>query len=392
MAKRSKAAVAEQGARVGAAGSAGGWAGASRRSSRGLAVREWLPPERIAAVLERVGLEYRERIYSPVVTIWAWLTQAWRGTQGTCQVAVAAVQADQTERGVAACSSDTSSYCAARQRLPAEACSILTREIGREVQDRGDAAWLWQGREVVIVDGSTATAEDTPANQAEYPQPSGQRAGLGMPMLRLVVLLSWSVGTVLECVLGPCCGKRTGEQSLFRPLFDALKPGTILLGDRLYDCYADIAALRARGVDVVFGMKQSRDRDFRRGRRLGRRDHVVVWTRPKYDAARYGGREEWSALPETMTMRETEIVVRRRGCRPRTVTVVSTLLDAAEHSSADLLELFAQRWHCELDLRSIKQTLGMNHLRCRTPDVVRKDVWIHLLAYNLIRQRLAEAA
>jgi hypothetical protein len=175
-------------------------------------------------------------------------------------------------------------------------------------------------------------------------------------------------------------------------MWHALEPGDIVLGDRLYDAYRDIALLRARGVDSVFGKKQSRLCDFRRGCKSGPNDHVVVWQKPKYDASRFESKEEWESLPHEMEMREVRVTVRRRGYRTRTVVIVTTLLDAEAFSAKELTDLFAARWHCELDLRSIKQALGMYHLRSKTPEMVRKELWMHLLAYNLIRVRMAQAA
>jgi len=145
-------------------------------------------------------------------------------------------------------------------------------------------------------------------------------------------------------------------------------------------------------VDVVFGMKHSRSRDFRRGRKLGPGDHVVAWRKPPYDASRFASRAEWEALPAEMQMREIRVTIRRKGHRTRVVTVVTTLLDGNAYSAQDVTDLFAERWHCELDLRSIKQALGMHHLRTKTPAMVRKALWTHLLAYNLIRVRMAQAA
>jgi hypothetical protein len=249
-----------------------------------------------------------------------------------------------------------------------------------------------EGAACRVVDGSTAVMDDSEANQNEYPQHTNQKKGLGFPLLRFVVLFSLATGTVLECAIGSCHGKKTGEQSLFRRLGRCLQPGDILLGDRLYDCFRDIVALKSRGIDVVFGKKQSRKCDFRRGRRLGPGDHVVTWTKPSYEAARYDNRAQWEALPDKIEMREVRVTVCRSGHRTRTIAVVTTLLDAQQYSANDLTDLFAERWHCELDLRSIKRALGMHHLNGRSPQMVRKLLWLHLLAYNLVRVRMAQAA
>jgi hypothetical protein len=233
---------------------------------------------------------------------------------------------------------------------------------------------------------------DTPENQEEFPQSRNQKPGLGFPIARFVVLLSLTIGAALECAVGSCRGKKTGEQSLFRKLWHALEPGEIVVGDRLYDAYRDMAQLKALGVDTVFGKKSSRKVDFRSGRRLGKDDHVMEWTKPKYDPARFASKDEWEALAETLEVREVRIVVRRKGFRMRTILIVTTLLDDTLYSAKELTDLFAMRWHCELDLRSIKRTLGMHHLRCKTPEMVRKEMWTYLLAYNLIRVRMAQAA
>jgi Transposase DDE domain len=360
--------------------------------SHGLPFRELLTEDRIVAALDRAEVEFRDRIYTPMVTLWAFLSQSVASTASSCENAVSRVLADRVARRQSACSTDTNSFCQARARLPEQVLVELTQETGQTLHQQAPEEWSWKGRRVRIVDGSTATMADTPENQKEYPQSRGQKPGLGFPILRMVVLLSLSVGTVLDCAVAPCRGKCTGEQSLFRQLWDTLEPGEIVLADRLFDAYRDIALLRQRGIDSLFGKKQSRSVDFRRGRRLGSDDHIVTWKRPPYDKTRFESRAEWESLPEEMEIREVRVTVRRKGYKTRSVVIVTTLLDAIVYSSRELTDLFAERWHCELDLRSIKRTLGMHHLRCKTPEMVRKELWAHLLAYNLIRARMAQAA
>jgi hypothetical protein len=361
------------------------------RSSSGLPFRDLLSGDRIIAALEQAGIGFRERIFTPMVTLWAFLSQEVAG--GTsCQDAVSRVLAERVARGQKPCSPDTNSYCQARRRLPEAVIANLTRQTGRELHRDALEEWRWNGRSVKIVDGSTITMADTPENQAEFPQSKTQKPGLGFPILRFVAVLSLSVGTVLECALGACRGKKTGEQSLFRQIWGTFVSGDILVGDRLYDNYRDVVLLKRDGVDCVFGKNSSRHCDFRRGRKLGKHDHIVVWQKPQYHASRFKSREEWKSLPETVEMREVRTIVRRKGFRTRTVVIVTTLLDAEQYSARELTDLFAERWHCELDLRSIKKALGMDHSRCKTPEMVRKELWMHLLAYNLIRVRMAQAA
>jgi hypothetical protein len=362
------------------------------QSAGALPFRQLLDAKRIREALERAGIKFRERIFDPMTTLWAFLSQAVASKDSSCEDAVSRVLAERVANNQPACSTDTSSYCKARSRLPEALIADLARETGQGLAREAEAEWLWKGRSVKLVDGSTGEMEDTPENQAEYPQSRKQKPGLGFPMLRMVVLISLAVGTVLECAMGACRGKNTGEQNLFRQMWDGLKPNDIVLGDRLYDSYRDIAALKARGVDCVFGKNASRAVDFRSGRKLGPNDRVVEWRRPKYDGNRFESRQEWEALPETMEMRVIKKNVHRQGARTRTVIVVTTLLDEEAYSAEEITDLFGQRWHCELDLRSIKQALGMRRLRCRTPAMVRKELWVYLLAYNLIRVRMAQAA
>lgn len=361
-------------------------------SAEGLPFRDLLSAEQVETVLEAAGVTFRDRIYNPTVTLWAFLSQVLASDDASCKDAVTRVIADRVANGKQACSPDTNSYCRARCRLPCSVVVELTRGMGGELHRRALPNWLWKDLRVSIVDGSTTTMPDTPENQADYPQSRNQKAGLGFPILRFVVLLSLSVGTVLECAIGPCRGKMTGEQSLFREMWDALQPGDLVLGDRLYDSYRDIAALKQRGVESVFGRKQSRNSDFRTGKRLGPGDHIVTWKRPAYDPTRFASREEWASLPEELQIRETRATVRRPGFRTRRVVIVTTLLDAEKYAAQELTDLFAARWNCELDLRSIKQALGLAHLSCRTPEMVRKELWMYLLAYNLVRVRMAQAA
>lgn len=359
--------------------------------SKGLPFQSFLPREKVEAALKDAGIENQGKIYTPLVTIWAFLSQVLT-FGGSCQTAVARVIAARVQSGQKPCSENTASYCTARAKLPERVISDLAKAEGNEWHDQAPVEWKLHGRDVVIVDGSTVTCADTEENQKEYPQSRNQKQGLGSPIVRFVVLLSLAVGTVLQCAIGPCRGKKTGEQNLFRQLSDQLKEGTILLGDCLYDAYIDIAKLQQRKIDVVFGKKQSRKSDFRRGRRLGADDHVVIWTKPKYHKSRFESREEWDALPANLEMREARIILKRKGYKTRVIMVVTTLLDAEQFTKADIMGLFSQRWHCELDLRSIKRSLGMSELKCKTPEMVRKELWMYLLAYNLIRARMAKAA
>ncbi len=243
---------------------------------------------------------------------------------------------------------------------------------------------------MLLVDGFTCTLADTKDNQAVYPQPSSQKRGLGFPMIRAVVLLTFATACVLDAAVGPYKGKETGETALFRQLLDRLRPGDVVVADRYYCSYWMIVLLQQRGVAVVFRLHQLRHYDFRRGRRLGNDDHVVVWTKPP--RPKWMDAQQYAALPDTLTVRELRFRVTHKGYRSKEIVVATTLCDAVDYSKEELADLYQQRWHVELDIRAIKQTLKMDQLSCKTPAMVRREFWVHLLGYNLVRKVMAEAA
>ena len=336
------------------------------------------------------GHLWRERIYIPWITLGIFLSQVLSDDH-SCDDAVDRFQKFRYDQGLPAVSPQTSSYCEARQRLPERLAWDLVRRAGQAVHRAAKADWLFHERPVKIVDGTTVTMPDTPENQAAYPQAKTQKPGLGFPIARLLVVFSLAVGTVLEAAIGPYQGKQTSELALLRLVIGEFQAGDIVLADRFFCSYWVIAALRARGVDVVVRLHQCRKADFRRGRRLGREDHIVIWTRPQ-QVPDWMSRAEYDAMPAQITVRELRVRVRDKTKRVRDLVIVTTLLDAKIYRGAELGGLFRQRWHAELDLRSLKTQMRMEMLRAQGPEMVRKEVAMHLLAYNLIRGIMAEAA
>ncbi len=242
-----------------------------------------------------------------------------------------------------------------------------------------------------LFDGTTVTMPDTPDNQAAYPQVYNQGPGLGFPIARLGALISLACGAVVDLGFSRYAGKGQGEVSLLRRIWGVLAPGDVLLADRLTANWANIVFLRERGLELVSRLnKAHRKADFRRGRRLGPDDHIVRW--PKPTSIRSLDWKTYRALPDAVTVREVRVRVARPGFRTKSVVVVTTLLDPTQATKEELAELYRARWHAELDLRSIKSAMQMGELRGRTPEVVRKEVWAHVLAYNLIRTVMAQAA
>lgn len=328
-------------------------------------------------------------VWSVPLTLWAFLSQVI-ADQKSCVAAVARVILLLTLLGRPACSAGTGAYCKARAKLSERLLRRLCGNVGRQLAAAVPDGWRWHGLLVELVDGTTLSMPDTPANQAVYPQSRSQRPGVGFPLLRWVARLDWATGAVLDSAFGPYRGKQTGETALLRTLLTGVPPGTVLVADRYYCSYWMIALAVARGIHVVFRQHQLRHTDFRRGQRLGPDDHVVRWHKPQrpdwMDEAAY------AELPDRLTLREVRCQITTPGCRVRQLVVVTTLTDADVYSAADLLDLYHQRWHAEIDLRSIKTHMHMEVLRCQTPQMVRKEIWTHLLAYNLVRKVMAQAA
>ena len=323
--------------------------------------------------------EFRARVFSPVVTLSAFISQVLSEDKA-CRAAVARVLADRIDKGEKPCSSNTSGYCQARNRLPGKWILELTRSTGAKLHKEMSSEWLWKGRRVVLGDGSTVSMPDTEKNQEEYPQPKTSKKGVGFPLARLVVLISLATGAVLDVAIGSYQGKGSGEQTLLRKILGTLKPGEVFVADRYYCTYFLIATLQAMGVDVVFQNHSSRKTDFRKGKRLGKRDHIVEWEKSKRPD--WMDCETYEAMPQSIRLRETKVDGK---------VLVSTFLDPKEVTKKDLGKLYKQRWYVETGLKYIKQILQMDILRSTTPEMVRKEIYVHLLTYNLIRTVIAKA-
>ncbi len=348
-----------------------------------------LPQDRIEKAFGRARWLWQGWIYTPAVTVWVFLSQCL-SPDHSCRDAVARLIAWRVARGLKPCSADTGAYCTARADLPEEALHRLVRETGQQIDEQSPQAWLWHGRKVRVVDGSTVTMPDTPENQAAYPQLKTQKPGCGFPIARILVIFSLSVGTALEATIGKYQGKQSGENSLFRRLYDALQEGDIVVADRYFSGWFDIALPLDRGIDIVVRKHQARWTDFRTGKRLGKDDHLIFWTKPK--RPQWMLAEQYAELPNELALREVRVRVTQKGFRTRSLVVVTTLVDAKRYPPEEIALLYQRRWQAELHLRSLKIVLQMDHLRCKTPERVRNEFYTHLLAYNLIRGVMAAAA
>jgi len=330
-----------------------------------------------------------DRIYSPLMTLWVFLGQVLSADH-SCRAAVARLIAHRVARGQSPCSAETGAYCQARKRLPEQFFSDVARRTGRTLDEGVDPRWLWKRRRVYVYDGSAVSMPDTPENQADYPQPDTQKPGLGFPLARIACVFSLACGAVLDLGICRYAGKGQSELAMLRTLWSLFRPGDVLLADRLMCSWTEMVMLQQRGVDCVCRLTSHRAADFRRGRRLAKGDHIVKWLKPT--KPRSIDRATYDLLPEFLMIRETRVRVEQAGFRTADVIVATTLVDAGEFSKDDLGQAYRARWNAELDLRSLKRTLQMDVLRCKTPDLVRKEIWTHLLAYNLIRTVMAQAA
>lgn len=331
----------------------------------------------------------RERIFTPHLTLWAFLSQVIDDDQSQ-QAAVSRVVAEFIASGEEPPSNNTSAYSQARSRLSEPLLSGLVRNNARQLVAETPTEWLWNGRKIKLVDGSTISMPDTPTNQGAYPQLKTQKPGIGFPIARVVVLVDYFTGAVTDFAIGAYSGKETGEHALFRQLVSGVSAGDVLLGDRYYPSFFLIATLIKNGIDGVFPMHSARVYDFKTGIFLGDKDHISQWKRPA--KPKWMEQDEYNSFPKEISVREVEIEKNRPGFRNKKLVLVTTLLNAVKTNNNMLAELYDYRWFVEISLRNIKTVMHMDILRGKTPEMVRKEIWVHLLAYNLIRRIIMQAA
>jgi Transposase DDE domain len=345
----------------------------------GLPFAQVLTEAKILAVLNDHGIKYRHRVFNPVTTIWGFLSQVLSDDH-SCRDAVSRIIAHRAASGIRVCSPNTASYCNARRRMPTEVLRTLAKRTAEELQSSVAEEWKWNGRTVLIADGSHVSMPDTPHNQALYPQPPTQKPGIGFPLARITVLLSLATGACHDLAIAPYKGKGTGETTLLRRLYDTLKPGDVVLADALFDNYFLACELHERGIDLVARVKYPRAGSLTE--RSSPDGAIRAWQRPQ--KPRGMTREQYRAYPKTLLMREVAVDARDKNNRAKQFKVVTTILDAAL-DGGQIGSLYERRWSGELDLRSIKSTMQMDILRCKTPEMVEKEIWTHVLAYNLLR-------
>jgi len=360
-----------------------------RISAGELAFIDCLTGETFQAAIDRLGIVFRERIYTPWVTLWLFLFQTMSGV--SCADAVSRLIAHRASRNQEPCSPETKSYCTARTTLPEAFYQFIFQDLGHRALRQAPKAWRFFGRDVKVVDGTTVSMPETEENCEEYPLADPSRAGLSFPLARLVVMFSLSVGTALEVVISPYRGKRTGEYALLRQLVDKFEPNDIFLGDGGFCSYCHLAELHQREVDSVVKAEHSHLDNLVVIKRLGKHDMLYQWSKPKGKPDTFD-RSEFNALPNELRVRLVTVHVDKPGFRTKQFDVLTTLTDHKLFRSDNLADLYFRRWQAELYLRDIKATLGMDQLKCKSPGTVRREIYVHLIAYNLVRIQMAEAA
>jgi len=371
--------------------------------------------ECFAQTFEEHGIDFgRDEgvVYTPAITLWGLISQVfYSGEQRSTKAAATRIAALWATLGRVVCSTNNGAYCKARMKIgDAVVRTITTRiaerverlmqsdrhasEPGEPLSNASDHLHAIQagpptGR-LVLADGFTVTAADTEENQEEYPQNSSQKEGLGFPILRCVGLICLTTGMLLDLAEGPYSGKETGETALLWKQLFRLQPGDILVADRYYCTYWILAACRQRGVHVVMRNHHRREDAPTGAKRISKYQRIATWKRPA--KPEWMSPDDYAQMPASLKVRLVDVHVDQPGCRTRRFTVTTTLLDSKQFTREWITSVYGGRWAVELDIRSIKCSLGMDILRAKTPGMVRTELWSCLLAYNLIRQKILASA
>ncbi len=359
------------------------------QSAKSLCLDLLLPVTQVEELCAEIGHKFRQRTYTPMVVVWMFITQVLAADH-SCQQAVARLNAWRVAQGLRRVSSDTTSYCKARIKLPVELFERLLNWTASKCEEVRSDAWLFHERVVEMVDGWTVTMADTAKNQRAYLQMSCHKPGCGFPIARMVGIFSLATGAVKDMAIGPYKGKQTGETSLLRRLLDHVSPGTILLADRYYATYWLLAAGEMRGIDLVSRVHQLRKVDFRRGLKLGYFDQLVAYAKPP--CPQWMSMKQYATFPSNILIRHLQYKVEQRGFRTKVITLATTLIDAETYKAEELAKLYYRRWSVELHIRSLKTQMQMDHLRCKSPKMVHKEILCHMIGYNLVRCAILASA
>ena len=331
-------------------------------------------------------IRFRDRAFTPATTLGLFVAQML-SRDDACSTVVAQFNRERKRDGLPPVSEDASAYCKARARLPVELIDRLGQRVVQLQRDKTCSQWKWRNKDVYFVDGLVLRAPDTAENQAVYPQPASQQPGLGFPQVRVVVTTSLATGCIEHYNTGPVTGKRTGEVSLFRENHCDFVAGDIVVGDANFESFHDAVLLNRAGADLVFCINGTRNSPFEGAcKRID--DTLVTVPKPKFDPSRFT-REQWTLLPESIQYR---VIRYRTSGRKEVLTIVTTLLDQQQFSAEEIAELYGLRWDVETDICCLKSTMGVGELRCLTPENLDREMAVAILAHNLVRVLMSDAA
>jgi len=345
----------------------------------------WIARHRLAQ--QEDGAHSRDRCWNLRLVFWTFLWQVAQAGS-SCREAIRQAQSVCRLAGRTLPPDESSPYCQSRGNLPLEVLQHIHDAVVNEAEGVVALKDRWCGHRVLAVDGSTATAEDTPENQKAFPQQSVQKPGCGFPIIRLVALFSLATGMLTAWATGQW---RVHEITLLQLLWEHLRQGDVLLGDRGFAGWATLALCRMRSIHGVFRVHGARKVDWRTGQRLSRDERLVRWRKPVL-CPPYLSAEQWALFPEVLELRLVRCRMDVPGFRTRQVILVTTLLDRVKYSATALGALYLRRWEMELTLRNLKTTLQMEHLSCKTPANVERELRMHLLMHNLVRRLMLESS
>jgi hypothetical protein len=378
--------------------------------SDALPLSEVIDDDQWQAAFDRHGIDFgrdEDSVYTPAITLWGLISQVFfKAENRSCKAAVARIASLWATLGKVVCGTNTGAYCRARLKIPFEVVRDIARQLALSTEDAFDqqAAEEHEGEfhpvvakvqsqpmtgRVLLVDGFTVTAADTPENQEEFPQNPSQKEGLGFPIIRGVSLISMITGLLFDVMLGPYAGKQSGETALLWQMLDQLQPGDTLVADCFYCSYWLIAACQNKGVHIVMKNHDKRDDDPPGARRIDKHQRVTVWLRPKRPD--WMSEQEYDELPEQIEIRLVDVIIEQAGFRSKKYTIATTMVETKVYSRDWIASIYRSRWLVELDIRSIKCSLDMDIVRAKTPAMVRTEIWSCLLAYNLIRMKMLQS-
>ena len=355
-------------------------------SQLGVCFDKFIPKECLKST--ESGHLSRNRFFNKENIFWAFFSQVL-DADGGCQEVVRKLQACAAMRSKPLPSSSTSAYCQARIKLNQESLHEILQHTSTRLQKKVDTGRL-NGRRVIVVDGTGVSMPDTKQNQEIWPQQVSQKPGCGFPQAALCACFCLQTGALLSYEEG---NKKSHELPMLRKQIDTFKSTDIFLGDKGFCSYFDVSNFKDRGVDCVFTLARRLPvTEVEAIKVLGEDDLLIHWKKPVRTKASSYSQEDWEQLPETLSLRQIKVTVDQPGFRTTSFHIITTLLDAQEYPAEEIAELYFQRWDVELFFRDIKTTMGMDILRCRTPDMVRKEIIMHLIVYNCIRCLMLEAA